>query len=68
MAAERYDEVFRFLQSFGIIVITLYIVYFCMILSKTMIVIKNLKKTYRYSLALTLVSMSLSLTLMYYNG
>jgi len=39
-----------------------------MILSKAMQIIKNLKKTYRYSLALTIFCLFISLVLMLNNG
>ena len=62
------DAVYSCLQSFGIGVITLYSVYFCMILSRAMVVIKNLKKSYRYSMFLTLFTMLVSMLIMYNNG
>ena len=68
LQAERFDGYFRYLQSFGLLVITLYLVYFVMILAKALVVIKTLKKTYRYSLALTMFTLATSLTLMYNNG
>ena len=68
VAAGRFGDFFSFLQTFGTIVICMYLVYFLMILSKAMSVIKHLKKTYRYALALTLFCLFLSLALLYFNG
>jgi hypothetical protein len=68
LAVEHMDTMYKYLQSFGITVITLYSVYFCMILSRAVIVIKNLKKSYRYSMVLTLFTMMVSMVLMYNNG
>lgn len=39
LKVENMDSMYEYLHSFGIIVITLYLVYFCMILSKAIIVI-----------------------------
>ena len=62
--AARVDVLYKYLQAFGILVMTLYLIYFLMIFYRAIQVIRNLKKTYRYSLGLTMFSLTFTLAIM----
>jgi hypothetical protein len=66
--AQHLSEFYRILWSIGIVYISLYSCYFGMITYRVLQFIRSLKDTYRYSIGLTILTMSISSAIMLRNG
>jgi hypothetical protein len=56
------------MHGVGCILLTLYVLYFMMIMYKALQTIKSLRKSYRMSVGMTIFTMSICAILMYFNG